>query len=349
MAKIYIDEDKGLALANGATGEQSSPYQSLTEAFLHHSAEVEYRVRKDGEEEYQPAAKSALKKAASYAKQQQKKQEAAAKRAEEKEVQDAALVKAARSTKITENLNLPAAVLINVGDTKLEKIGLLRKSEHEPEQGVKRIRVQGRVHRVAKQGSLLFITLRRGLDLMQCLLAGDLARTYDAITLSRETSIEIVGELWEVPEGLHAPLDRELHADFFRVISRAASGDDSFTNKAPEDAEFSALVDQRHLALRHDKPSAVMFVREVIERAFIKTYEELGITKVSPPALVQTQVEGGATLFKLEYYGEQSYLTQSSQLYLETVLPSLGDVYCIEKSFRAEKSLTRRHVSSRYH
>lgn len=198
---------------------------------------------------------------------------------------------------------------------------------------------------MAKQGGITFVTLRRGLDYMQCLISGQLAKTYDALTLVRETAMEISGDLWEVPSGLHASLDRELHADFFRIIAKAPGGDEAYTNRVPEDGDSNTLLNLRHLALRHQKPSAVMFVRDVLESAFHTAYKELHIKKVSPPALVQTQVEGGATLFAFNYYGEPAYLTQSSQLYLETLLPALGDVYCIEKSFRAEKSLTRRHVS----
>ena len=347
MAIIHIDEEKG-SDSHETQGTDATPFKSLSQAYLEHGPDNEYKVKKKDEEEYKPAAKSALKKAAHYADQQRKKRDAAAKRAEKEAQEKAALdaaIEQAKSIKITEDPTLPEAVLINIAEVDPKVIGQLRKSSDEPKEGVLRVRVQGRVQRVAKQGGLVFVTLRRGLNLMQCLLSGKLAKTYDALTLARETSMEVFGEIWEVPAGAHAPLDRELHADFFRIIAKAPGGDDAFVNRVPDDADLTTLLNLRHLALRQEKPSAIMFVRDVLESAFDTTYRELDIKKVSPPALVQTQVEGGATLFSFNYYGETAFLTQSSQLYLETVLPSLGDVYTISKSFRAEKSLTRRHVS----
>ncbi len=90
--------------------------------------------------------------------------------------------------------------------------------------------------------------------------------------------------------GYHAPLDRELHADYFTIIAAAPGGEEAFSTRVPED--YNAPLELRHLSLRHEKPSAIMNVRNILERAFNTAYNELGMKKVSPPALVQTQVEG---------------------------------------------------------
>lgn len=357
---IHIDEDRGQD-SSDADGTQAKPFKSVQFAYLQHTDQAQYVVKKTGEDTeapYQPAAKSAIKKAANYVDQQKKKagkeRELAIRQQKEEEDRKKTLEES-KKILITEDPNLPKAVRINLGETRPEVVKLgsgerPKEVDYSSEQRGTRVRVHGRVHRERKQKDLLFVTLRDGVGYMQCVLAGPLANTYDSVTLTRETSMMITGEMWEVLPGAHAPNNRELHADYFEIIGKAPGGDDAITNKAQAQSENAqALLDMRHLVLRGEKTSAVLIVRDAVEHAFNVKYHELGYVKMSPPALVQTQVEGGSTLFDFNYYSEKAFLTQSSQLYLETALPFAGNVYCIEKSFRAEKSLTRRHLSEYTH
>ncbi|KAI1742766.1 hypothetical protein F4680DRAFT_457250 [Xylaria scruposa] len=359
MATIYIDEEIGRDEPS-QQGTEASPFKTLQFAYLQRPAESQYLVRSPASDDdtdavdgkvWKPAAKSALKKAVNYHEQQKKKaareQELAVRRKQEEDERNAVLLKA-KEIVLEEDASLPAPVKI-----KLDEVGdhIKLRNMEDPDSKGTRVKVVGRVHRERKQKDVLFITLRDGYGFMQVVLSGKLTKTYEALTLTRETSMEIYGEMRQVPAGARAPLNRELHADFYKIPEhwRAAGGDEAITNRVTADTDRSTLLNLRHLTLRGEVASSVLLVRDAVEFAFAQAFRELRIRKVSPPALVQTQVEGGATLFQLGYYGAEAYLTQSSQLYLETCLPSMGDVYCIEKSFRAEKSLTRRHLSEFTH
>ena len=365
-AKVYVDESKGKD-AESQSGSEGAPYQSLSYAFIQKPPDGgrEYFMRKSELDEsgqsileWKPAAKSAMKKASVFFEQHKKKkaksEELALREKQEQESRQKTL-EAAKQVKLTEDASLPKAIKIHLNEKDPSKIKLRsgdssKEVDYSSGHGT-RVRITGRIHRLRSQKGVIFITLYDGYGFLQCVLTGDLIKTYDAMTFTAETALEVFGEMWEVPPKQHAPDDRELHVDYYEVIGRAAGDKEAITTRVAEGADQQTLLDNRHLNLRGEQASSLMKVRAALLRAFRRTYEEIepSCLEVTPPCMVQTQVEGGATLFEFQYYQEKAFLTQSSQLYLETCLASLGNVFCVAPSFRAEKSLTRRHLSEYTH
>ncbi|GAA5888653.1 hypothetical protein JCM6882_009034 [Rhodosporidiobolus microsporus] len=341
---VYVDEATG----DDSTGDgsEAKPYKSVSGAFIARLDELATvlvrQAPKEGEtaSSWVPMTASAKKKAAKLL-QSHKNKLVKAEEVRKRDEAEGAARRAAEQKKLEE----AKAIVLEEPKEASEKIKIKRAVECRG----RRVKVFGWVHRLRQQGGMTFVILRDGTGYLQCVLTGRLSQTYDALTLTLESTVQITGVINELPEGKTAPDSHELTADWFSVVGKAPGGDEAFLNKVSEDTDPSQLADSRHLVIRGENASAILKVRAALLSSFRKSYENLGLLEVTPPCMVQTQVEGGATLFAFDYYGQQAYLTQSSQLYLETCLPSLGDVFCVQESFRAEKSHTRRHLSEYTH
>lgn len=329
-----------VCLASGSDeqgdGSEGKPYATLTEAMWAvrkadpDNLQQAYAVRKTMEEGYQPASKAALKKAVGIVDGRLRKL-------------NKPLVVPAGNKPVDERSEEASE------DEELVDPGVPSKQVkiRQAERGV-RVVVSGWVHRLRAQKSVLFVTLRDGTGFLQCVFSGaSLNKTARSLTV--ESTVRIFGTINPVPAGQSAPGGHELVVDYWQLVHAAPAGDAAFENQVNKESNVDLLYDRRHLVLRGDTASRLMRLRAAFLEAFREHYKEQRYIEVTPPCLVQTQCEGGSTLFHLKYYGEPAYLTQSSQLYLETVIPALGDVYCIQSSFRAEASRTRRHLSEYTH
>lgn len=201
----------------------------------------------------------------------------------------------------------------------------------------KEVTVRGWVHRLRRQKENSFVLVRddRG-GVIQCVLPTD-----KAAGLTIESSVQVTGTVSQdprAPEGGFEIKGNDL--EIFNVAAEYPIG---------EYQSDELLLDKRHLALRTRKMIAMAKVRASVLRYGRQWFVENGWMEVTAPTIVKGAVEGGSTLFKLRYFDQDAYLSQSAQLYLEAMIFSLGPVWSLTPSFRAEKSRTVRHLAEFSH
>lgn len=206
--------------------------------------------------------------------------------------------------------------------------------------GEGRVTIRGWVYRKRVLKEKVFILLRDSTGVIQLVIPRGLKTAED---LNIESSVVATGMLVKEPR---APGGVELHVE---SIDWAYVGEPYPINEDAAATESEYLLDVRHLWLRSRKMQAVLKIRHTVFGAVHEYFRKNGFYEVHTPMFITAAVEGGATLFKVDYFGQPVYLTQSSQFYLEALIYSLEKVYVVAPSFRAEPSRTRRHLTEFWH
>ncbi len=205
------------------------------------------------------------------------------------------------------------------------------------------VRLRGWVYRKRELANNIFIVLRDSEGIIQCVVNRESAPkelVEEAERATIESSIEAEGS---VATDARAPGGKEVRLSSLRVVGLS----ENFPIKGGESLDY--LLDIRHLWLRSRKLTQIMRVRATVLDALRRYFIDNGWWEVSPPILTQSAVEGGSTLFPVDFFGRKAYLSQSAQFYLEVMIFSLERVWSLTPSFRAERSRTRRHLYEYWH
>jgi asparaginyl-tRNA synthetase len=205
------------------------------------------------------------------------------------------------------------------------------------------VTIKGWLYNLRESGKLLFPILRDGSGLVQGVVPKNAVppEVFDAIKgLTQESSVIVEGR---VRADKRAQGGFELDVTNIKVIQKVSESDPYPITPKEHGVDF--LMEHRHLWLRSPRQAAILRVRSEIEKAMHDFFDEHGFIRTDPPILTPAACEGTTTLFPVDYFDEQAFLTQSGQLYMEATALALGKVYSFGPTFRAEKSKTRRHLT----
>src|SRR5579864_5462911 len=205
------------------------------------------------------------------------------------------------------------------------------------------VTIRGWLYNLRESGKLLFPIFRDGSGTIQGVVAKNAvpAEVFDAIKgLTQESSVIVEGK---VRDEKRAPGGFELDVSGVQVLQKVPESDPFPISLKEHGVDF--LMDHRHLWVRTPRQAAILRVRAEIIKACRDFFDERGFTLTDPPILTPAACARTSTLFPVDYFDEQAYLTQSGQLYIEATAMALEKVYSFGPTFRAEKSKTRRHLT----
>ena len=205
------------------------------------------------------------------------------------------------------------------------------------------VTIRGWLYNLRESGKLLFPQFRDGSGVIQGVVPKNAVapEVFEAIkTLTQESSVIVEGK---VRADKRAHGGYELDVASVQVIQRVPESDPYPITPKEHGTDF--LMEHRHLWVRSQRQASILRVRAEIIKAARDFFDQRGFTLTDPPIITPAACEGTSTLFPVDYFEEQAYLTQSGQLYAEALAMALGKVYSFGPTFRAEKSKTRRHLT----
>ena len=205
------------------------------------------------------------------------------------------------------------------------------------------VQIRGWLYNLRESGKLLFPQFRDGSGIIQGVVPKNAVtpEVFEAVkTLTQESSVIVEGK---VRADKRAPGGYELDVQNVQVVQRVPETDPYPITPKEHGTDF--LMEHRHLWVRSQRQAAILRLRAEIIKAARDFFDDRGFTLTDPPIITPAACEGTTTLFPVDYFEDQAYLTQSGQLYVEATAMALGKVYSFGPTFRAEKSKTRRHLT----
>ena len=205
----------------------------------------------------------------------------------------------------------------------------------------KQVRVKGAVHTIRNMGDVAFLVLRKREGLVQCIYEEGKSQ-FDIHDIKEGDTLEVSGT-YKSDE--RAPHGFELRLDMVEVLSQPAEPMPLMISKWKMNTSLEAKLNHRAVSLRNLRERAVFRIQEGITRGFRDFLYGQGFTEIHTPKLGAKSAEGGANLFKLEYFHRPAILQQSPQFYKQMMVGVFDRVFETAPVFRAEKHNTKRHLN----